>query len=186
MAGGGSAGSGVEELDERVGMAMVVALPVGERAFAPGAPPLALIEKDRQRSHQGEIPCRGGMADLAMVFALGVIAPVMLFGFDAPVATHQAEQGVGIGFVEVETADAVTGFPGGLEDLTPPQVIDLLVEAKDLRGSGQTERRAIDGLAPEFTVFHAAMAFIQGLRLRGENRPRGAVWLWRARGVDCP
>ena len=65
-------------------MAMVLALPVRQRALAGALAALTLVEEDRQRSHQRQIPCGGGLTDLAMVFALRVISPVMLLGLDPP------------------------------------------------------------------------------------------------------
>jgi len=121
-----------------------------------------------------------------MILSLGMIAAIMLLGFDAPIAPDEPQESGRTGFLRVEATDSVAGFIGGLGDLPPSQVIHLLVEAEDLRCSGQTDRRAIDDLAPEFTLLDPPMAFIGGLNLRGEYRPARAVWPWRKREVGCP
>jgi len=166
-------------------MAMVLALPIGQGSFAIAAASLSFVEEDRQRSHQREIPCGGGVAHLAVVFPLSVIAAVVLFGFDAPVASYQPQQSVRVGFLGVEASDPTASLAGGLDHLAAPQVVHLLVEAEDLRRSGQTEGGPIDRLAPELALFDPPMAFIGRLSLRGEDRPPGAVWLWRRPGVGC-
>lgn len=167
-------------------MAMVVRLPVGQGGFALGMSALLLVEKDRQRSHQRQIARGGRLTDVAMILALGVIAPIMLLDFDGPVATHQGEQRVGIGLVWVETADAPTGFAGGFDDLPPAQVVGLLVETEDLSGSRQAQRGSVQGLTPELALGNPPMVFIGRLGLRGENRPPAVVGLWPGRAVGCP
>jgi hypothetical protein len=74
---------------------------------------------------------------------------------------------------------------GGFDDLPPAQVVGLLVEAKDLSGSGQAESGPVDGLTPDLALGDPPMVFIGRLSLRGEYRPPGAVWLWRRLGVGC-
>jgi hypothetical protein len=78
----------VEELsDEQVWMTRVSALPIRQGLTAAALVTLSFKEEDGQRSHQGEVACRGGMADLAMVLALGAVAAEVLFGFDGPASS---------------------------------------------------------------------------------------------------
>ena len=167
-------------------MAMVFALPVGQRALGVARPALPLVEEDGQRAHPGEIARGGGVADLAMVFARRVVAPVMLPGLNAPIVAHRRQHRVRAGFFRGQTEHALAGLAGGLDDVPAPQVIHRLVEAKDLRRPGQTERGPLHGPGPELAVFDPPVAFIGGVRLRGEVRPRGVVGLWRGRGAGCP
>ena len=141
-------------------MAMVVCLPVRQGGFAVGAGALLFVEKDRQRSHQRQVAGGGRMTDVAMVLALGVIAAVMLLDLDSPVATHQAQQGVGIGFLGVETAEAEAGFVGGLDDLSPAQVVDFLVQTEDLSSPSQAQRLPVDGLSSQLAMGDPPVVFI--------------------------
>ena len=167
-------------------MAMVLAEPIGEGFFTVAAVALPFVEEDGQRSHEREVARRRGVPYLAMILSLGVIAAIMLPGFDAPIASYEPQQSVGVGFLGAEAGDSAARFVGGLGDVPSPQMIHLLVEAEDLGRTGQTDRGSIDDLAPEFTFFDAPMAFIGGLSLRGEYRPARAVWLWRRPAVGCP
>jgi len=148
-------------------------------------PALKLVEEDGQRSHQGQIARGGGLADLAMVFALRVVPPVMLPGFDAPLVAPQRQHRVRGGWFRGQTEHAITGLAGGLAPLPPPPIVPRLVEAEDLHRPRQAERRPLHRLTPELAVFDPTVAFIGGVRLRGEKRPPGVVGLWRGRGVGC-
>jgi hypothetical protein len=121
-----------EELDEAGGLAMVLALPVRQGLLAVAAVALPFVEEDRERSHEGEVPRGRGMAHLAMILPLGVIAAIMLLDLDAPITADEAQESVRVGFHRVKAADSVARFPGGLGDLPPPQMIHLLMEAEDL------------------------------------------------------
>jgi hypothetical protein len=79
-------------------MAHVPALPVWQGLLGPAAGALMFEEEDRDRAQEAEIARGGAVADLAVVFALGVIAPVMLLGFDRPIAGCIADIPVGRGF----------------------------------------------------------------------------------------
>jgi hypothetical protein len=74
------------------------------------SPRLAFIEKDGQRTQQRQIACRHGMTDLAMVFALGVVPPVLLADFDAPIIPHLRQHRVRAGLLGRQTEHAITGF----------------------------------------------------------------------------
>lgn len=175
-----------EELDEAGWLAMVHALPIGQRMLAVAAVTLPFVEEDRQRSHEGEVSSRWGVAHLAMILPLGVIAAIMLLDLDAPITADEAQESVGVGFLGVKAADSVARFPGGLGDLPPPQMIHLLMEAEDLGCPGQTDRGSLNDLAPELAFLDPPVAFIDRLSLRGEYRPPKAVGPWRRPGVDCP
>lgn len=156
---------------------MVLALPVWQGLLAVAVASLPFVEKDGQRAQQRQIPRGHGMTNLAMVFALGVVPPIVLADFDAPIIPHQRQHLVRTGLLGGQTEHAIAGLARGLDDLPSAQKIHLLVEPKDLRRSGQAEGRPIHGLTSELAKFHPAMAFIAGLSLRGENRPPGAVGL---------
>src|SRR5512139_3686400 len=81
-----------EAVDQGIGIAVVLVLPVRQGALALAVPALTLIKEDGEGSHQGQIARGGGMTHLAMIFTLGVVPPVMLLGFDTPVATHPRQQ----------------------------------------------------------------------------------------------
>lgn len=147
---------------------MILLLPIRQRLFPFAAISLTFVEEDCDGSHEGEVPCAGRFAHLAMVLALGMIPAVMLFDFDRPVASHPIEQASGVGLLRVKAGDPIAGFVGGLDHLAPPQVLHLLIDAQDLRRSRQTESGSIDVLAPELAVLDPAMALIGRLSLRGE------------------
>ena len=68
------------------------------------------------------------------------------------------------------------GVVGGLDHIPPPQMFHRLVDAEDLRRSRQTQGGPVYLLAPKLARFDPPMAFIARLGLRGEDRPRGALW----------
>lgn len=103
-----------------------------------------------------------------MVLALGVIAPIVLSDFDPPVAAHEPQQILWVGFFRGEAGDAVMGFVGGFDDLPPAQGVGVLVEAEDLSGLGQAEGGPVDGLTPDLALGDPPMVFIRRLSLRGE------------------
>lgn len=121
-----------------------------------------------------------------MILSLGMVAPVMLLDFDAPIAADELQQSVWIGLLGLKATDAVARFLGGLGNPPSPQMIHRLVEAEDLGRSGQTDRGAIDDLAPELTFLDSSVAFIGGVSLRGEYRRVRAVWLWRKPEAGYP
>lgn len=155
---------------------MVLALPIRQGGLPVATASLPLIEEDGQRAHEREIAGGGAIAHLAMVLALSVIPPVMLFDFDPPVTSHQREQSLRIGLRRVDAAGPIAGVVGGLDHIPPPQMFHPLVDAEDLRRSCQTQGGPVYLLAPKLARFDPSMAFIARLGLRGENRPRGALW----------
>ena len=56
---------GPPAVEERIGLAEVLALPVGQRVLAVAFPALLFVKEDGQRAHQSEIVRRGGLAYLA-------------------------------------------------------------------------------------------------------------------------
>jgi hypothetical protein len=75
---------------------------------------------------------------------------------------------------------------GGLDDLSPAQVVGVLVQTEDLSCPSQAQRPTVDGLSPELALGDPSVVFIGRLGLRGEYRPPAVVGLWRGRGVGCP
>jgi hypothetical protein len=65
------------------------------------------------------------------------------------------------------------------------QELSLAIDPDELSGARQPHGRPVDLQDPEPALFEASMSLVERLGLRGERRPRGAVWLWRARGADC-
>ena len=164
---------------------MILSQPVRERSFACATASLLLKEKDRQGSHEREIASRGRFAHVAMVLSLGVIPPVMLLGFNRPVASHQGEQSLRIGLFRVQSGDSVTDLMSGLIHLALAEIIDFGLDAQNLGRSGQTEGGPVQRLAPELSFLNPPVAFVQRLSLRGGYRPKAPVWPWRRREADC-
>lgn len=180
-----SVGRAGQQGDECPGVTHVPELPIGQRGLGTGGATLSFKEEDRVRSHQGEIAGCGGVADAAVVFALGVVATIMLLGLDHPITANQRQQQGGIRFVRPETGHAVGGFEGGLDDAPAAQCLDLAIDAEDLGGSGQTDGCAVDRAGPQTSLLDPAMTLVNGLGLRGGYCPAGATGLWRERWVGC-
>src|ERR1039457_1133851 len=80
-------GAGRDQLsDQCIGIADILALPVWQRLFCAAMGPLVFITKDCRRTHQREIARSDGVAHQAMIFPLGVVTAIVLFGFDGPVS----------------------------------------------------------------------------------------------------
>jgi hypothetical protein len=72
--------------DQWIGIADILAVPVWQRLFCVATGPLVFIKKDRRRTHERKIARGDGVAHQAMIFPLGVVAAIVLFGFDDPVS----------------------------------------------------------------------------------------------------
>ena len=164
---------------------MVFALPVRQGLFALASLALEFKEEDGQRTHEREIASGDGMTHLAMIFPLGVVSAVMLFGLDGPIPSHQFEKFLRIDFLGPEAGHQIGGFLGGFDHAAFAQELSLAIDPDELSGARQPQGGPIDLQDPESARFDASMSLIQRLSLRGERRPRGVAWLWRARWVDC-
>jgi len=164
---------------------MVFALPVRQGFFALASPALEFKEEDGQRTHQREIAGGDGVTHLTVILPLGVVAAVMLFDLDGPIATDQAEKFLRIGLLGPEAGHEIGRFVGGFDHAAFAQELSLAIDADELSGARQPQGGPIDLQDPEPALFEASMSLIDRLSLRGERRPRGAAWLWRARWVDC-
>lgn len=125
------------------------------------------VKEDRCRTHKGEVAGRGGVAHLAVIFSLGVVSPVMLFNFNAPILSHALEQHFRRSFVGPETGHSINGFMSRFVDLAFAEELDFTIDAKDLRGSGQPDGRPVNGHSPESALFNPTVALIGRLSLRG-------------------
>lgn len=123
---------------------------------------------------------------MAVIFALSVIAPIMLFDLNGPILADSLEQYLGRGFLGPETGNSVNGFVGRFDDTPFAEELHGAIDAENLRGSRQADRRSIDWNGPELALFDAAMSFIERLSLRGEYCPARAAGLWPERAVGCP
>ena len=81
----------VTVLDQSIGIADILSLPVRQRCFGVALGPLVFIKKDGRRTHEREIARGDGVAHQAMIFPLGVVTAIVLFGFDGPVSPHQIQ-----------------------------------------------------------------------------------------------
>lgn len=151
-------------------MAHVFALPVGEGFFGIAFGELEFKKEDGQGTHQREVASGDGVTHQAVIFPLGMIAAVMLFNLNSPIAAHLFQQGLGIGLVGPKAGDQISGFVGVFDDLTLAQGLSLAVNTDHLSGAGQAQRRPIGGQNPKATGFNAAVALVDRLRLRGERR----------------
>jgi hypothetical protein len=109
----------------------------------------------------------------------------MLLDLDGPIAPRQFEQFLRIGFLGPEAGHQIGRFLRGFDDAALAQELSLAIDPDELSGTRQPQGRPIDLQDPEPAFFDASMSLIDRLSLRGECRPRGAAWLWRARWVDC-
>src|ERR1017187_1317872 len=83
---------GVDQLsDQSIGIADILSLPVWQRLFCVALAPLVFIKKDGRRTHERKIARGDGVAYQAMIFPLGVVTAIVLFGFDGPVSPHQIQ-----------------------------------------------------------------------------------------------
>jgi len=64
-----------EPVDQRRWGSQYLALVIGQGFLASFDPALPLVKENGQATRQGEIPCRGRMADRAPIFILGAISP---------------------------------------------------------------------------------------------------------------
>jgi len=71
------------------------------------------------------------------------------------------------------------------DDLAGPDLIDLALNADQLRGAGQTQGLRLDLANPQGPVFNAPVVLFDGPGGRGEKRPSGAAGLWPEPWVDC-
>lgn len=76
------------------------------------------------------------MAHLAVIFSLGVVSPVMLFNFNAPILSDALEQHFRRSFLGPETGHSINGFLSRFVNPAFAEELDLAIDAKDLRGSG--------------------------------------------------
>lgn len=171
--------------DEGAGLAHVLALPIGQGLLAGAFGSLIFIKEDRGRTHQGQIARRIGMAHLAVIFPLGMIAPVMLFDFNPPVLSDSFEQELGRGFLGPEAGHPVKRLVGDFDDPAPAEDFDVAIDADNLRGSGQAQGGSIDGDRPEGALFQAPVSLTDRLSLRGKSCPAAVAGLWPTRAVGC-
>lgn len=143
------------------------------------------VKEDRRRTHEGEVAGGGGVAHLAVIFSLGVVAPVMLFNFNPPILSYALEQQLGRSFFGPETGHSVNGFMSRFVDPAFAEELDYAIDAKDLRGSGQPDGRPVNGRSPEVALFNPTMALIGRLSLRGGYCPAVTAGLWPAHWAGC-
>jgi hypothetical protein len=105
---------------------------------------------------------------LGSVFIIGEITDIVVFIFDAPMASGDGEQLTGVGFVFGQAGDAIDGF--GLNvagfDMFPESL-----DADDLTAIGEANVIIEISAGPDAAEFQTAVAFINSLTLRGEKRP---------------
>ena len=164
---------------------MVFALLVRQGVFAFAFLALEFKEEDRSRTHERQIASDDGVRNLAVIFALGMISAVMLFGFNRPIPTDQLQELLRIGLVCPKARHEIGRFVSGFDHAAFAQGLSLAIYADDLSGAGQPHGRPIDLHDPEPALFDASMSLIERLSLRGERRLEAAVLLLRARWVDC-
>lgn len=125
------------------------------------------VKEDDRRTHEGKVAGGVGVAHLTVIFSLGVVSPVMLFNFNAPVLSYALEQHFRRSFFGPETGHSINGFMCRFVDPAFAEELDSAIDAKDLRGSGQPNGGPINGHSPESALFNATMALIGRLSLRG-------------------
>ena len=77
--------------DQCIGIADILSLPVWQRMFCVALEPLVFIKKDGRRTHERKIARGDGVTHQAMIFALGMVTAIVLFGLDGPVFPHQLQ-----------------------------------------------------------------------------------------------
>src|SRR5689334_20758839 len=115
----GSAESGrftQETIDQSRWGSQDLALVIGQGFLAPSDPALPFVKVDGQRTKQGQIPCRGRMADGAAIFILGAISPEVLAVFNAPMDPRPFQQLFGTGFLYPEAGHQIGDLDGFLDD----------------------------------------------------------------------
>lgn len=161
-----------------------MALEVRQRAFTPTPRALAFVEENRQRAKQRQHPRAVGFAHGAAVLVLGAVPAMVLAVLDGPMRARQLQQLGGVGFVGPETAHPVGDFVGVPDHAAGAQLIDVPLDAHQLRRAGQAHVRRRDGANPALAVFDAAVVLVHRPGLRGENRPAGAAGPWPGPAVD--
>jgi hypothetical protein len=137
--------------------------------FAASHPALPLVKVDSQRTKEGEIPCRGRIADGAAIFVLRAISAEVLTVFDAPMHSRPFKQLLGTGFLCPKTGYQVGDLDGLFDDLPLANRLNTASDADQLGRSGQTNGGRVDRHAPELTLFDPTVFFIDRLSLRGEG-----------------
>ncbi len=114
-------------------------------------------------------------SDLAAVLIKGDIADVVEAVFNSPMSAVQLKQAPGVGFFGTEAGDPVDGLLGSFLAL---QMKDLSADREDLADVWELKVVIQLGRGPNLSDFQPAVSLIDGLVLRGENRPSG--------GLRCP
>jgi hypothetical protein len=130
---------------------------------------LPLVKENGQGTKEREIPCRGRIADRAAIFILGAISPEVLTIFNAPMDPCPLQQLFGTGFLDPETGHQIGDLDGFLDDLPLANGLNTSSDTDELSRSSQTDRRGVNGQAPELPLFDPAVVFIGRLSLRGEG-----------------
>lgn len=144
------------------------------------------MKEDSQRTKEGEIPCRGRVADRAAIFVLGAIAPEVLTVFDTPMHPRPLQQLFGTGFLNPETGHQVGDLGSLFDDLPFANGLDTSSDADQLGRSSQTDGGWIYRQAPELTFFDPTVFFIDRLSLRGEGCRAAVARLWPGHASGCP
>ena len=143
-------------------------------------------EEDGRRAQEGEIAGEERIANRTVILALRGVAPIVLTGFNSPVATYLLQQPRRGHLLGIQTGDAVAHVLAGLVNLAATEVVKLAVDAEDLGRTGESQRRAIDGNANETPLLQPAVFLAGRLGLRGEESPPAIAELWPRRWADCP
>ena len=107
-----------------------------------------------------------GVADLATVFVVGSIPNVMVAVLDAPVASGDLQQGLGV-FLLVGLRRQAGNRQDGLVALPAAgEIVEVPMNSRDLRGAKKARlfRRCAQG--PDFPGLQASVVLLQGLGLR--------------------
>ena len=78
-------------MNQRIGIADILSLPVWQGFLGIALGSLVFIKKHCRRAHEGKVAGGNGVAHQAMIFPLGVVTTVVLFGFDGPGSPHEVQ-----------------------------------------------------------------------------------------------
>lgn len=175
-----------EPTDQRRWSSQDLALVIGQGFLAIPDPALPFVKENGHGTKEGEIACRGGIADRAAIFILGAISSEVLAVFNAPMDPRPFEQLFGTGFLYPEAGHQVSDLHGFLDDFPFAKGLNTSSDPDELSRSSQTDRRRINRHAPELALFDPTVFFIGRLSLRGEECRAAVVRLWSGRASGCP